>query len=229
MALASGWGAWLAFAPAPAVQYATAIGERREVRLSDGSTLILDTDTSLRVSYQRSLRRIELARGRVQAQVAHDRDRPFVVASGTGTVRAVGTVFQVEKRDGDTVVRLLEGRIVVATGNAGHALELRALQQIGYRDGGGLGGAQSIDRDAAEAWTRGRLVFDEKPLAELLAEVNRYSRDRLVLANPQLGEIRISGAFAVDDRPALVLALQRGWGLQAKRTGRDETTLYRRD
>lgn len=229
LALASGWGAWLAWGPSPPLQYVTSVGERRNVALPDGSTLVLDTDTSLMVSYRRSLRRIELSRGRIQADVAPDRERPFVVASGVGTVRAVGTVFQVEHRDGGTQVRLLEGRVVVATQTAERALELRPLQQIGYGGDGKLGGAQSIDRGAAEAWTRGRLVFREKPLAELIVEVNRYSRDRLVLAKPELGEIRISGSFAADDRQALISALQRGWGLRAERTGADVTTLYRQD
>ncbi|ROU06271.1 FecR family protein [Lysobacter enzymogenes] len=227
VALASALGGWMALRPAPPLRYATAVGERLTLDLADGSTLTLDTGTALEVALQRSQRQIRLLHGRMQANVAHDRDRPFIVASGDGSVRAVGTVFQVENRDGRTEVRLLEGRVVVATRQAPRALELAPLQRIGYGADGRLGAAETIDRAEAEGWTRGRLVFKERRLGDLLAEVNRYSRDRLILAEPELGEVRISGAFAADDRPALIAALQRGWGLRAKRTGADETTLYR--
>jgi transmembrane sensor len=229
LALVSGWGVWAVLRPAPPLQYATAVGERLKLDLPDGSTLVLDTDTALQVSYQRSRRGIELLRGRLQANVAHDKDRPFIVTSSGGSVRAVGTVFQVENRGGDTVVRLLEGRVVVATKEAGQALELHPLQQVVYGDNGRLGAPESVDRIAAEGWTQGRLIFKERRLAELLVEFNRYSRDHLVLSKAELGDIRVSGAFAADDRSALIMALQRGWGLQAKRTASDETTLYLRE
>ncbi len=223
----AGW-LWLALRPSPPIHYATAVGEQRRLTLADGSVLILDTDTALRVAYRRSRRQIDLLRGRIQAEVSPDPSRPFVVASSGGDVRAIGTVFQVENHDGETVVvRLLEGRVVVATQKSGRALELRPWQQIDYRADGRFGSARSIERAATEGWTRGRLVFNEKPLAELVAEVNRYSRDRLVLARPELGEIRISGAFASGDRAALLAALRQGWGLQAQRTGHDQTTLDR--
>ncbi|ALN93762.1 FecR family protein [Lysobacter gummosus] len=229
LALVSGWGVWVALRPSSPVQYATAVGERLKVDLPDGSTLVLDTDTALQLSYRRSRRGIELLRGRLQANVAHDKDRPFIVSSGDGSVRAVGTVFQVENRGGDTVVRLLEGRVVVATRQAGQALELHPMQQVVYGENGWFGTPEGVDRIAAEGWTQGRLIFKERRLAELLVEFNRYSRDHLVLSKAELGDIRVSGAFAADDRSGLIMALQRGWGLQAKRTASDETTLYLRE
>ena len=189
--------------------------------LPDGSTLVLDTDTRVDVAYERSRRHIVLLRGRVQASVAHDGNRPFVVSSGVGSVRALGTVFQVERRNGSTVVALLEGRVIVdAKGHPSrHAIELHPLQQLVYDADGTLGNPRSIDRNVAESWTRGRLVFKEERLADLIAEFNRYSHDQLVLSQAELGEIRVSGVFNAGDQPGLLATLRQGWGLQAKPVG----------
>lgn len=229
LALGGGFGLWLGLQRAAPVGYATVIGEQRQVDLPDGSRLLLDTDSSVQVAYERSRRRVELLRGRLQANVARDASRPFVVVSGAGSVRALGTVFQVEQQDGTTLIRLLEGRVAVDTHRTGAdapSLELRPLQQLSYDADGRLGAAESIDRSVAEGWTRGRLVFKERRLADLLAEVNRYSRNHLTLAEPALGEIRISGVFDARDQASLVEALHRGWGLQARRAANGEIALH---
>ena len=226
--LAIGGGLWFwrdLRPPAPA-RYATAVGEQRSVVLADGSGLVLDTDTSVQVRYTRSSRQVALLRGRLQATVARDAGRPFVVLSGTGRIHDLGTVFQVERRGGDTVVRLLQGRVAVSTPRAARAHALRPLQQLHYDADGRFGDAVSIDRAEAEGWTRGRLVFKARRLADLLAETNRYSRRRLTLEDAALGEIRVSGAFDAADQASLLEALRRGWGLRAKRVADDEIALF---
>lgn len=199
-------------------QYATEIGMQRRVDLPDGSALVLDTNTLVQVAYERSQRRVVLLRGRMQASVAHDGNRPFVVTSGVGNVRALGTVFQVELQVGNTVVALLEGRVIVDTnGNQSRrAVELHPLQQLAYDADGKLGSPKSVDRSVAENWTRGRLVFKEERLADLIAVFNRYSHQQLILSQSELGEIRVSGVFNAGDQPGLLATLRQGWGLQAK-------------
>jgi transmembrane sensor len=226
LVLAIGGGLWLIanFRQAPSSQYATAVGEQRHVNLPDGSWLVLDTDTLVQVTYERSWRRIALLRGRLQADVMRDGSRPFVVTSGGGSVRALGTVFQVERQSENTIVRLLQGRVVVDT-RAGHTRELHPLQQLAYDQTGKLGSPQSVDSEAAESWTRGRLVFKNERLADLVSEFNRYSRDQLVLSEATLGDIRVSGAFNADDQAGLLAALRQGWGLQAKSAGKNRIEL----
>nr|WP_295383193.1 FecR domain-containing protein [Pseudoxanthomonas sp.] len=221
--LAVGGGLWLLadFQSTPATPYATEIGKQRRVDLPDGSALVLDTNTLVQVVYERSQRRVVLLRGRMQASVAHDANRPFVVTSGIGSVRALGTVFQVERQDGKTVVALLEGRVIVNTEGhpPRHAIELHPLQQLVYDADGKLGSPRSIDRNVAESWTRGRLVFKEERLADLVVEFNRYSHDQLVLSQAELGEIRVSGVFNAGDQSGLLTTLRQGWGVQAKPVG----------
>lgn len=221
--LAVSGGLWLLadFRTTPSTSYVTEVGKQRRVELPDGSMLVLDTNTLVQVTYERSQRRVALLRGRVQASVAHDGNRPFVVTSGPGRIRAVGTLFQVARQDGGTVVALLEGRVIVSTedGKSGHAIELHPLQQLAYGGDGELGSPRSIDRSVTESWTQGRLIFKEERLADLIAQFNRYSHEQLILSGSGLGEIRVSGVFHAGDQAALLAALRQGWGLQARPVG----------
>lgn len=211
----------------PSSVYATEVGKQRHLDLPDGSTLLLDTNTRIQVSYEPTKRHITLLRGRIQANVAHDGSRPFVVTSGIGGIRALGTVFQVKQLNDGTSVALLEGRVIVSTEAGPHrdAIELRPMQELTYDAEGKLESPRTIETDDAESWTQGRLVFKEERLADLIAEFNRYSNDQLVLSQSELGEIKVSGAFNASDQPALLSALREGWGLQAQSIGNNRIEL----
>lgn len=93
--------------------YATDVGERRSITLADGSTVDLNARSRLRIDFSKNERRVELLAGQALFQVAKDSTRPFIVASGTATVRAVGTQFDVYRKDSGTTVTVLEGRVAV--------------------------------------------------------------------------------------------------------------------
>ena len=93
--------------------YTTDIGERRSITLADGSTVDLNARSQLRVEFSKSERRVELLDGQALFQVAKDKQRPFIVHSGDATVRAVGTQFDVYRKDSGTTITVLEGRVAV--------------------------------------------------------------------------------------------------------------------
>jgi len=99
--------------------YSTDIGERRSITLADGSTVDLNARSKLRIEFSKNERRVELLDGQALFQVAKDHSRPFIVASGEATVRAVGTQFDVYRKGGGTTVTVLEGRVAVYS--AAHA------------------------------------------------------------------------------------------------------------
>ena len=106
--------------------YSTDIGERRSITLADGSTVDLNARSKLRVEFSKNERRVELLDGQALFQVAKDKSRPFIVASGEAAVRAVGTQFDVYRKDSGTTVTVLEGRVAVystayAVSNSGSA------------------------------------------------------------------------------------------------------------
>lgn len=215
-------------APAPEQQYATSVGEQRTIELADGTTLLLDTGSAVKVRLHGRHREVDVDVGRVQLHVGDD-PRPFLVHAGGTVIRDIGTTFQVS-RDGGTVnVGLVDGAVVVsATASAGRAesVQLAPGQQVAVRAGTGFEPVQTLDMAVAEGWTQGELVFKEQRLDALLAEANRYSDTKLTLADPALAEITISGVFRAGNQQALVSALERGWGLRAERLGEGEIRLH---
>lgn len=218
-------------APVPAVPYATGIGEQRTLQLEDRSVVRLDTDTAIDVRYGRGERRVILSRGRAEFGVAHDTGQPFIVETAEGSVQALGTRFQVRQETDTATVLLLEGSVAVSTAGAGDAPIKRDIlvpgEELRFDAGGNQWRKRVTDLAFAQGWTQGNLIFDGRPLSELLAEANRYTPAQLRLADPTLGDIRISGVFHANDQPGLLQALQHGWQLRAARVSDREIVLSR--
>jgi transmembrane sensor len=94
-------------------EFTTDIGEHRSLALADGSTVDLNARSKVLVEFSASERRVELLEGQALFQVAKDKSRPFIVKSGDATVRAVGTQFDVDRKNTGTTVTVIEGRVVV--------------------------------------------------------------------------------------------------------------------
>jgi transmembrane sensor len=205
--------------------YATAVGEQRTVPLSDGSVVTLNTSSQVRVRFSHGERRIDILGGQVNFEVAKDPARPFVVRSTNGgEVRALGTVFDVYERTNDVVVTLLEGRVAVTPGEAAGIVELSAGQQVTF--GGGHPAERTlVDVERASAWRLRKLIFVDTPLAEAIAEANRYSRQQIELRAPDLAGAKISGTFDAGRNEALAEGLQAYFGLQVAHTGPDRIVL----
>lgn len=182
--------------------FSTGVGELRRARLADGSTISLNTSTRVRVQFDGEQRRIWLDRGQAHFTVARDPARPFRVFVGAEEVRALGTVFEV-RRDGDRVqVILEEGVVALFRGDEQTLLRVDAAPDLVLEPGQAAQiapfeppRATPVDLRRAGAWRHGQLIFDNDPLAEAVAEVNRYHERQIVLADPALRDISISGVF----------------------------------
>ena len=219
-------GAALLFLPGMmGATYDTGVGEQRLVRLSDGSRLELDTDTRVRVRLSRGQRQVTLERGQAFFDVAHDAARPFTVTSGSTSVRALGTRFDV-RRDAQAVrVTLIEGRVLVRPLRtpSDPGVVLTPGQQV--TSGAGLSRPRKIDVVAATSWRSGRIVFQAVPLHAAVAEFNRYSRRRIVLEPGPAADALVTGAFDSDNLAAFVSAVGELNGLQAVDTNPDVIVL----
>ena len=196
---ATGWTAGeLAPTSAWLAQHRTAKGQRRRLRLEDGSRLDLNTDSAVDVAYDDTLRRVYLRRGEIFIETAVDpAGRPFVVHTEEGSVRALGTRFSVCSEAGRSEVRVMQ-----------HAVELRPVQQpssvlrveAGQQadfDGQRLGSPRELVAGSG-AWTEGMLTVIEWRLADFLAELERY-RPGYVRCAETVADLRLSGAFRLDD------------------------------
>ena len=227
--VAVGAGAWRVYRDAATTEtLATAIGELRTITLADGTRLVLDTNTRLDTRFGRDARKLVLHEGRIDVDVARD-VRPFSVVSGRGVVCEIGTHFEVERHGADVAVKLIEGAVDVSLPDAGEAgkATLAPGQEARFGAQGGVVVAEAGDLADGERWTEGTLVFRERRLADLIAEVNRYSTVQLRLADPSLDDLRVSGVFHVGDQGSLLEALRVGWSIAARKASEHEIELTR--
>lgn len=186
--------------------YRTEVGERRTITLSDGSSVTLDTASRIAVRISGDRRSIDLIEGQAMFDVARDPSRPFTVSAGAVEVRALGTRFDVRRLNGGARVILAEGRVAVSDERAtGDGWTLSPGQQVVTTRSAPR--VESVDVATATSWTTGRLIFDQLPLAEAVAEMNRYSKVQLELESSRFGEIPVSGAFDAGDMDGFAAAL----------------------
>jgi transmembrane sensor len=217
LALVAGIITWQRVTPgvASVVHYETAIGEQRTVRLSDGSTLQLNTNSAADVRFVARERHVDMARGEIFFSVAKDAQRPFIVASGGVEARALGTAFVVRQHLDETELVVAEGRVkfnAVAQSTAfvevtaGQLATIDPKKTIGPR-------VTSLDEAALArrlAWKSGRLVCRPgMPLGEAAAEFNRYHRVQLILRDAETAAVPIGGAFEIQNLDAFVRVMEK--------------------
>lgn len=199
--LALAAGAWF-FAwrepPADRTQVvATAVGERRQLTLADGSTLELDAASEIVVRYAERRRDVELRKGQAYFSVAHAPERPFTVTAAGVRSRALGTRFAVGRRGDRVAVTVAEGRVRVTAPQAGRSEpvrhELAPDQQLDYSPATGFGTPHPVHADQALAWREGALVYQGEPLANVIEDLNRYSHAPIRLQDPALGGLKVTG------------------------------------
>lgn len=206
IAVAVGVG-WFGVDGAAVQSYSTAKGEQRSITLPDGSVAQLGTDTLLTVDMSAKLRKVRLEKGEALFTVAHE-ERPFEVAAGNGVIRDIGTRFDVRRDDRRVAVAVLDGAVEVrlrgtAGGDAGATLALSKGQQAFYSENG-LSAASLADEKTVTAWRSGKLVFDGTPLADVVRELSRYHERRIVIADPALSVLKVSGVFNANNLDGLL-------------------------
>jgi transmembrane sensor len=199
-------------------EIATRKGDVRRTPLSDGSAVTLNTATTIRPSLDGKLRRVALLRGEALFDVAKDPARPFVVTAGDVRVRAVGTSFTVRRReDGSVAVLVREG--VVEVWRAGETSRLR-LTADGATSVAPTGAIAAIslptgEAERATAWRQGQVNLDGLTLGEAAAEFGRYSDHRILIDDPSVAKLKVTGLFSISDPDGFARAAALGLGLTA--------------
>mgnify|MGYP001039788986 CR=1 FL=1 len=181
----------------------TGKGERRQVRLSDGSQLELNTDSAVDIHFDSALRQLRLYRGEIMVQTAGDpAARPFEIQTAEGLVRALGTRFSVRSDEGRSQVSVLQ-----------HAVEIRSVDNPLLMLRLDAGQTAEFDkqriitaRTAAPgtgAWTQGMLTVIEWRLADFVSELRRY-RPGVLRCAGEVADLRLSGAFRIDDTDTIL-------------------------
>ncbi len=212
----------------PELAYQTAVGEQQKVLLDDGSTLILNTDSQVKVIYSAKQRLLLLNRGEIHIDVAHDTSRPLRVVANDKVVQAVGTAFDVRLLNSNVKVWVTEGRVAIADNK--HVTNPAALEKeplsnpnlfISKGEKAILSNLnQQVEKisdgemTAQLSWQQGNIVFRGETLDEAVLEFNRYSDKTFVIHDPSLKHIRIAGVFKIGDTPSLLSTLHNNFDIQ---------------
>lgn len=200
--------------------------ERQTLNLPDGSELILNADTAVSFKFSSSERRVVVLKGEVFATVAADKTRPFVVEANGGTTTALGTAFDVEMSKNGTNVTVLEHSVQVEAGDANRSIRIKENQKVAYDAEGSIGSIETVDPLSIAAWRQGRLVFENRPLSSVVAELERYLPGRIVIAGANIGERRITGSFDLADPQAVLRDLTVAFDVGVTRLGPYLTVLH---
>lgn len=216
--------------PMPEKIYATRVGERQSLILTDGSTILLDTDTSVAVRLGDAQRAARLIKGQAQFQVVHNASSPFTVNVGAGVVRDIGTEFQVRANGVDVTVTVLEGAVAVSAPRSKdltpRSVRLGPGQQLAFDNSGSPWMTRSVNLKLVTSWTTGDLTFEDDSLEHVVHEMNRYTRSQIRLADPGLRTVRISGVFHAGDQQSFILSLQHGWSIRTAPVPSGDFDLY---
>lgn len=211
--------------------YATNIGERETLSLADGSQIELNTDTVLRTAVSANKRIVWLDHGEAYFHVKHDPAHPFVVIAGAEKVTDLGTEFSV-RRDTDRLkVAVVEGVVQLDTTRRLHnEPEQRVLRKgdVVVATASAITLTRSSPHELTDelGWRHGVLIFDRTPLSEAAAEINRYNRKKLVIADPVAARMKIGGTFPKNNINAITVAARELFGLHVEDRG-DEIVISR--
>lgn len=215
----------------------TATGELRQFQLDDGSQLYLNTATRVTLDFSDARRRVVLRAGEILMQVHQDQTsrampRPFVVSTPHGDILPQEARFTVRLDTRDTRVQVLQQSATILPGQTQDhpsiripAVLLRAGQAVSFdADGAGPVSAASVD---AQAWLHGRLVVEDRPLAEVVAELARY-RPGILRCDPAVADLKVSGVFSLRDTDEALEAISDSFPVQVRRHTRYWVTVLAR-
>lgn len=211
------WCAWrLLDVTEWAADHHTAVGERRNITLADGTLVALNTASAIDVHFDARRRTITLREGEILVQTAPDTattHRPFSVNSIEGNMEALGTRFSVRQRDGQTHIAVLEGAVRITPKNAISGQQvLLAGQQTSFTNSK-IAFPSDAD-DAAIGWLQGILMADKMLLKDFAAELSRY-RSGIVHVDPAIAHVAVSGAFPLADTDQILAMLVSTYPLEA--------------
>lgn len=194
------WHAWNA-------DHVAAIGERPALALPDGGRVVLNSGSAINVRFDAERRVLQLVRGEILVQTAPDAmQRPFLVQTAVGSVRAIGTRFTVRLRDDAAVeVGVLQGAVELRPADAPAGLRVLQAGEAGRFTRDRTEAAAPLDGDAS-AWADGMLVVSHMRLDDFLAELGRHRQGRLG-CDPAIAGLQVSGAYPLADTDRVLAAL----------------------
>lgn len=195
----------------------TAAGVRDELVLPDGSRMILNTASAVAVDFEGPNRSVRLLQGEAYFDVVPDPARPFTVAAAFSEVEVKGTGFSIRTGDGEDIVVLEHGHVDVT--RLPERMDTASLEpgQSITATARGLSAVRETDSATSLAWLHGRLIFEDQPFGQVIAEVGRYYPDSVIVASGRLGKVKVSGNYRLDNPEGVIRSLATAAGASVNR------------
>ncbi|MDI7776499.1 FecR domain-containing protein [Asticcacaulis sp. EMRT-3] len=206
------------------VMYETLPGQQLTTTLRDGSRISLNTDSQISVRFSGGYRRVTLKRGEVLFDVAHNASHPFLVEAGDEQVRDIGTSFLMRRDGDDLAVTLLKGKVELSRRSraSGDSFVPQMIMAPGERATIDRLAQIRVDKPTVEnmtAWRHGQVIFTNVSLLEAANELNRYGPVKIVVNDPRVARLRVSGVFETHDAAEFAALMAQLNGLTVRREG----------
>jgi len=226
--------------------YATLVGQQIDATFDDGSIIHLNTNSRIETEFSADKRIIKLVKGEALFEVAHDANRPFIVYAGDRLVQAIGTKFVVHLKAENIQVTVTDGKVKMSKVALNTKLtDIKELNNTAIQEDDiyitkgekvtvGSNQAPKLTHIKPEnikrelSWLDGKLIFDNEELFNVIEEINRYVDIEIVLKDPSLYKVRISGRFDLKDSEALIEALELSFNLKSQRLDSNKVLLTKK-
>lgn len=191
-----------------AVTYVTAPGQTRDVTLKDGTTIAMNGGSRLTVRLTSKARTVEMGQSEAAFDVTHDPSRPFLITVGESQVRVIGTAFNIRRDASSTRVSVSRGIVQVADiQDPAHAVRLTVGESVSRDDATDRAVVSRVDDDDAQAWRTGRLIYNDRPLSEVAADLSRAFATP-VTVSADTGSLRFTGVLELGDEDRVISRLE---------------------
>lgn len=218
--------------------YQTSVGESNTINLPDSSKIVLNTNSFVQVKYTQNSRIIELLRGEIHIDVAHDTSRPLSVIAGGKVIQAVGTAFNVEMRSERVELIVTDGKVLVAQKDNTVENDIEQMAKRLPKNSLAISKGEKVDLDilgkkhgqvtktdpieiaANLSWRQGNIIFRGESLAEAMLEISRYTEIQFELADDkELQKVQVAGLFKTGDVTGLLDVLTRNFNISYQKVG----------
>lgn len=193
--------------------YTTSPGEQRKIPLSDGSEILLNTQSAVSVDYADNQRQITLHQGEAYFVVAADAQRPFNVRTPAGQVRALGTAFNMNLQEKTSAVTVYQHAVKITTENGKILEQLPEGKQVEFA-ANAINPVQNANLQRLKAWRDRRMVFQDKPLVAVIAELNRYRPGKIMITSAAIKKLPVTGVFDTDDTNIALRTIEQSLPIQ---------------
>lgn len=193
--------------------YRTPLGQSRDIALADGSRISLNGGSELSVRMESRRRAVTLGEGEAAFDVRHDPARPFVIEAGDRTVRVLGTEFNVLRHDDRLTVTVRRG-VVAVNAPAGESVQVGVGEQLVHNAGADASHVRRVNPEDAFAWRRGLVVYQDRPLDEVAADLGRYG-GKPVRVLPSAAPLKFTGVLRIEGEAGMLKQLETFLPVQA--------------